>query len=180
MRVDSIVKQVLVRLGIDARYNLSLLPTDDELIITIVRCLNLVVSELASDYVEVRCIDKVCAVNKMISYDLFSERLINVKKVSDSSGDSLKFRLYPSFLMVEGDGDVTIEYCYLPLAVELDDEIKLSPRITELLIINGVLGEYCMINGRYEDSMLYDKRYREMIKLAVMPTREIKLKRGSW
>ena len=180
MRVDSIVKQVLVRLGIDARYNLSLLPTDDELIVTIVRCLNLVVSELASDYVEVRKIDSVSVLNKMVSYDVFSERLINVKTVSDNSGNNVKYRLYPNHLMVDAENDVSVEYCYLPVAVELDDEVNLSPRITELLIINGVLGEYCMINGRYEDSMLYDKRYREMIKLAVKPTREIKLKRGSW
>ncbi len=180
MRVDSVVKQVLVRLGIDARYNLGLLPTDDELIITIVRCLNMVVGEIASDYLEVRKVEDVEVINKIIDYDNFSERLINVKKVEQSGGRNINYRLYPDHLMVESDGVVSVEYCYLPCEVELDDEIMLSPRITELLLINGVLGEYCMINGRYEDSMLYDKRYREMIKLAVMPTKEIRLKARRW
>lgn len=179
MRVDSVVKQVLVRLGIEARYNLSLLPRDDELIITIVRCLNMVANELASDYVDVRKIECVQVVNKMVRYDSFSERLINVKKVL-SNGVSVKYRLHPDFLMIDAEGQVDIEYCYLPGIVELDDELMLSPRITELLMINGVLGEYCMINGRYEDSMIFDKRYREMIKMAIKSTREIRLKQGSF
>ena len=179
MRVDSVVKQVLVRLGIDERYNLNLLPKDDALIITIVRCFNMVANELASDYVEIRKIECVQATNKMVSYDSFSERLINVKKV-EQNGVNVKYRLYPDFLMIEAEGQVDIEYCYLPSTVELDDEIMLTPRITELLMINGVLGEYCLINGRYEDSMLYDKRYREMIKLAIKPTHEIRLKQGGF
>lgn len=176
MQVENVIKQALLRLGIDDRYAMDNLPEDDSVINALIRCINVVISEIASDYIEVRKVEKFTITSGVILYDNFAERLINVRKVTGDGGGKVVFKLYPSYLKVEAIGDVVVEYCYLPKTVGLGDSIELSPKVTELLMLNGVLGEYCMINGRYEDSMIYDKRYREMLKIATLPTREIKLK----
>ncbi len=89
-------------------------------------------------------------------------------------------KMYPNEIVVDKSGNMIIQYMYMPDAVKLGDTIDISPKITTMLIVYGALGEYCLLQGRYEDSALYDKRYREMLKVACRVTKEIKLKHGWW
>lgn len=179
MKVEEILKEVLIRLGEESKYDVKNLPQNDEEITSIIKCINMIISEIASDYIPIKMVEKVQAVNGSISYDTLSKRLINLKKVS-KNGTKIKAKMYPSEILIDESGLVEVEYCYIPSEVGLGDSVELLPQVTLMLLTNGVLGEYCLLSGRYEDSMFYDKRYREMLKVASRVTKEIKLKPGRW
>lgn len=179
MKVEDVLAEVLVRLGDKDKYDVNNLPQDDSEINTIVKCINMIVSEIASDYLPVVYEEEVEAVNGIIPYDKLTKRLINLKKVSKNAS-KIGAKMFPNEIVLNNSGLVRVEYCFMPDAVGLGDDIQLSPKITLMLIVYGVLGEYCLLQGRYEDSVLFDKRYREMLKIACRETKEIKLKRGWW
>ncbi len=179
MKVEDVLTEVLVRLGDRDKYDINNLPQDDSEINTIVKCINMIVSEIASDYLPVEFSEEVEAVNGIIPYDSLSKRLINLKKITKNNM-KIGAKMYPNEIVADKSGNVIVEYMYMPDAVKLGDTIDISPKITTMLIVYGALGEYCLLQGRYEDSALYDKRYREMLKVACRVTKEIKLKHGWW
>lgn len=179
MKVEEVLTEVLVRLGDKEKYDINNLPQNDSEIVTIIKCINMTLSEIASDYLPVEFEEKVEAINGIIPYDKLSKRLINLKKVTKNQS-KIGAKMYPNEIVVQTSGLVDVHYLYMPDEVKLGDKIDLSPRITLMLIVYGALGEYCLLQGRYEDSMLYDKRYREMLKVACRVTKEIKLKHGWW
>ena len=142
-------------------------------------CINMVVSEIASDYIPVEFEEEVEVDNGIIPYDKLSKRLINLKNITKNS-TKIVTKMYPNEILVKADGLVKVCYLYMPEEVKLGDSIELSPKVTTMLIVYGALGEYCLLQGRYEDANLYDKRYREMLKVACRVTKEIKLKHGWW
>ena len=179
MKVEDILTEVLVRLGYRDKYDIKNLPQDDEEINTIIKCINMVVSEIASDYIPVEFEEEVEVDNGIIPYDKLSKRLINLKNITKNS-TKIVTKMYPNEILVKADGLVKVCYLYMPEEVKLGDSIELSPKVTTMLIVYGALGEYCLLQGRYEDANLYDKRYREMLKVACRVTKEIKLKHGWW
>lgn len=179
MKVEDILTEVLVRLGDNDKYDINNLPNDDSEIVTIVKCINMIISEIASDYIPVVFEEEVEAVNGLIPYDKLTKRLINLKKVSKNA-TKIGAKMFPNEIVLNECGLVKVQYCYLPKEVKLGDDIDLSPRVTLMLVAYGALGEYCLLMGRYEDAMLFDKRYREMLKIACRTTKEIRLKHGWW
>lgn len=179
MKVEDILTEVLVRLGDKDKYDINNLPHDDSEINTIIKCINMIISEIASDYIPVETEEEVEVVNGVIPYEILSKRLINLKNISKNTS-KIGAKMYPEHIAVKADGIVKVNYLYLPEEVKLGDKIELSPKVTVMLLTYGVLGEYCLLQGRYEDSMLFDKRYREMLKIACRVTKEIKLKHGWW
>lgn len=179
MKVEEILTEVLVRLGDRDKYDISNLPSNDDEINTIIKCINMIISEIASDYIPCEYKENIKVVNGVIPYDSLSKRLINLKNITKNHS-KIGAKMLPSEILVKAEGEVNIEYYYMPDEVKLGDNIELSPRVTLMLLVYGVLGEYCLLQGRYEDARLYDKRYREMLKVACRVTKEIILKHGWW
>lgn len=179
MKVEDIVKEVLVRLGDYDKFNPDNLPENDVQICLIVKCINMIQSEIATDYLHIETKESVLLTNGSIGYDKLKKRLINLKKVSQN-GRKIKARIFPNEIVCEADGIVDLYYYYLPDDVKIGQVLELSPQVTLNLITNGVLGEYCLLQGRYEDSVFYDKKYREMLKIATKCTKSIVLRRGWW
>ena len=96
MKVEDVLTEVLVRLGDRDKYDINNLPQDDSEINTIVKCINMIVSEIASDYLPVEFSEEVEAVNGIIPYDSLSKRLINLKKITKNTKIKCVFKL-PKF-----------------------------------------------------------------------------------
>lgn len=179
MKVEDVLAEVLLRLGEMDKYDITNLPDNDEKITLLVKCVNMIVSEIASDYVHMEYSEDIVTDDGIIPYDQLKKRLINIKRVT-KNGTKIGAKLHPEHILCDARGSLNVCYYYMPSEVKIGDKIELSPRITTMLIANGVLGEYCLLVGRYEDAALYDKRYREMVKEASRVTKEIVLKHGWW
>ena len=82
MKVEEVLTEVLVRLGDKDKYDINNLPQNDSEIVTIIKCINMTLSEIESDYLPVEFEEQVEAINGIIPYDKLSKRLINLKKVT--------------------------------------------------------------------------------------------------
>lgn len=178
MLVKEIIEKMLVRLDKVGDYDLDAEIIDTE-IYTMVKCVNMAIAEIATDYLPVRCLETVEPINGIIALDSLKNRLIKV--VNIKVGDSeIKWKIYPEFIKVDSVNKCVIDYCFLPNQAELNGKVCLPAQVTSDLISYGALAEYCLINGRYEDSMIYDRRYKDSLREACRIKKEIRIKARVW
>lgn len=180
MQIKQIVIQVLTRLGLENEYDIESIQTDeDEDISLIVRCINMTAANMASCEMPLIKSAQLDSINGLIGYEQFADRVIDVKKIESGVG-SLRFKMYPDCIRLEGSGRVEVTYSYLPKYAEFDGKLEISPKATEEVVCLGAMSEYCIINGRYEEGLIYEKRYKSLLKDLCRAKREILLPLRRW
>ena len=104
--------------------------------------------------------------------------LCRVLKLKDSQGANVKFRYTADGLFV-GDGKYVLTYAKLPKTVEWNSEVRLpSPRITERVLVYGILSRYFSIVEDLERAENWEARYQNALRAVriksssmTMPTR---------
>ena len=128
---------------------------------------NLVVSELAATYIPMIYAETVSAVNGKIRFsDLYYNvtRMLSVKR----GENQVDFEFTPEYA-ITGDGTFTVEYEYAPPEFGIDDEIKFSLNVSSVLLAYGLAAEYCVTEGRFEEAVLWRKRYGFGVEKLVAP-----------
>ena len=82
--------------------------------------------------------------------------------------------------MVAVDGEVDVEYEYLPNDVTIDEDCEISTKVSSKTLALAVVSEYCMIEGLYEQSVMFGQKFQEEIKLALTTNRSVYLKARRW
>lgn len=150
---------------------------------TLARCANIVIKEIATDYLPLEANERVEVKDGRISYDAFSHRLLEVLSVKNADTDiKSNFRHTPSALEVMS-GDIKradVKYCYLPKDVGMDGECEISPLVGAKTAAMGVCAEYSLIEGLYEQSTVFSERFKEDLRCAVRKKGEIRIKPRRW
>lgn len=177
MKVNEVVGLALIRLGFDEEFNLLELndKIDDKILKNLTRCANFVLNNVATQHLQLRKIEIIQAKNGCINYDYFKEKVNKIVKVSKNKS-KIGFKMYPQYLAVEIDGLLEVDYTYIPKILGLDDEIEFYPQINSELLALGICSEYCLLNGRYDESVLYDKKFKEMLMAQLTKKHEIYIK----
>lgn len=135
---------------------------------TFLSCYRLVESELALDYFPLyyeEILNK-DATGKIKYYD-FEYNPIRIICVKSLDGKDLKFKLFPKSLKIlagEVENKVSIKYTHLPKSKEnLDDESSYSLEEYFNIFTFGILQEYYLQLGDYDEANNYCKLYKKEI-----------------
>lgn len=121
----------------------------------LLQCFNLVENELALDYLPLYATHK-CD-SPVVYYSDFEYQPVRIIDCN------CKFKIYPEFL--KGKENVTeIKYSYIPYAKDLYDDSSYDEQYLECLAY-GTVAEYLCSQGFFEESWVWDKKYKNMIKL---------------
>lgn len=127
----------------------------------LIRCTSLVLSEIATDFIKLKKQETLPVVNSQISYNAFSENVLDVLKVKTLGEMPLKFKKHPEAVMVNHDGNVLVEYRYLPASYKaLSDEIVGFDLVPARIIAYGVASEYSFISGMNSEASIWDERFK--------------------
>lgn len=163
--------------GTEACDNATELEKESEIL---VRCINIVLNEIANEYVPLKKMVEVVTENGIVSYDDFGEVVLDIVEITDDYGNKIKYKLYPEYLKTK-PGSVNIEYTYLPDKKTLEDEIGYkNGRVSGRIVAYGTAGEYCLINGNYEEAYMWDKRYKDSLTYVTGARKKLNLKVGRW
>lgn len=154
--------------------------TDNKELMLLVKCANLVQSELA-EYFPLKTSDTVEVQNSQIEYTQLSQSIIEVISVTYKGG-KIKFNSLPKYLSVSiNSGEVNVNYNYRPESVTFYDSLTLgSTKIDERILAYAIASEYCLIKGLYEDASLWDSRYKTALKTISSSSREMVVKSRRW
>ena len=121
-------------------------------------CFNTIEQELALNYLPLYATHQ-CN-SKVVYYSDFEYSPVRIV------GCNCKFKLYPTH--IESHDDIThIDYAYTPHFKNLYDECSYN-ELFEKCLSYGVIAEYLLSQGFYEESIRWSSKYKHEIELLMM------------
>lgn len=145
---------------------------------SLTRLSNLVISELAASYIPMTYAETVQTSNGKIVFADLTHNVTRILSVKNRFGHDAEFRLFPEYLKVFG-GEYTVEYEYAPVNYGLNDSADFKKSVTAALLGYGVAAEYCVTQGRFEEAILWRKRYTAGVERIAFP-KSAKMKGRCW
>jgi len=131
----------------------------------LIKAVNLVQEEIASDYIPLKKEEIVEVTNEEIAFSNLSERIIQVFSVKNEIYEEVKYKLFPTSIKLK-NGTYNIIYTYMPSAVTINDNLaSFSNKITERVVAYAVAGEYALINGLFDEATTWKQRFEEAMKV---------------
>lgn len=138
-----------------------------------------VVAEICCDYYPLKISEQTEADGDgLIRLGTLTKPVIDVFKII-KGGVSVPFLIKYDRLEVGFCGKCQIEYSYMPSLAGLDTELPFTDRVSERVIAYGIAAEYALINAP-EDAPLFDKRFKDALKKAVIQKSEKRVKGRDW
>ncbi len=163
MKLREVVDKAVFYLGLSDELILegsNATPETNKKIATLIRCANVIQGEIASDYIPLIAKETVTSDNYELQYSYFSRRLISINSCL-YKGRKIKFKVYPTYLEVSENGEIEVQYNYLPEDIGLDDDVPYLATLSPSTFAYGIAGEYAIVNKMYEEAILFERRFKE-------------------
>lgn len=145
----------------------------------LLRCFNLVESELALEYLPLYAEETLESATGAVYFDELACAPVRIVRVQDEWGNSCPFKLYPNYLKTQA-GKVTIRYTYLPQEKGLDGVSDFTLRVSKRLFAYGMATEYALSCGRFDEASVWEKKYKDAITSAYRAKPSTKISARRW
>ena len=166
MKVKEIILSAAVKLGISKGVEAYFSGEDNacereaELLL---EALNTTETDLALNYLPLYAEDVLYTTTGALQYDAFKYSPIRIVEVKNGDGEKVAYKHYPKYLKVEA-GEYTVVYTYAPNKKGVDEDCECTGLAPASLLIHGLLSEYCLAEGRFEEASAWDKKYKDGIE----------------
>lgn len=146
------------------------------------KCLNLVYTEISTDYLPILEKQRVLVENGKVYLDDISESIKDIVSVKLASNEkNVKYTLFSNYIEVGAGGYVDIVYSIYPTALTLTSDIdSFGGKVSEKCLALGTASEYCYINGFYDEAEIWDNRFKDSLQIACRKKSEIILPKRRW
>ena len=131
--------------------------------------------QTASCYYPLEYTETLSAVDGRIKYSSFTH---NPYKIIEIKGDK-RAKINPTEILT--NGKLTVTYYYVPSANDLsEDFIFLSTPISAVTIAFGVLSEFLIYKGRFEEASMYVDKFINALKNFKIASSNMRIKAREW
>lgn len=152
---------------------------EEKKINSMVKCYNLVMQEIASDYLSLMIKEEIDVEDSILNFSDLSKFVVNIYEIKNRFGINLKFKLFPNYVEINGKAK-SIVYSYLPDEKALDDEVELFYGLSARVIAYGVASEFLLIEGISEDAEIWEERFKESLFVLSRKRGEHVLPKRNW
>ena len=140
---------------------------------------NLVIDELSATYIPMYKTEQIKTGSTRLNFDALSENILAIKQVLNVQGEPLQYTLHSNFVTFPSSAYV-IEYSYIPSNYGLTDIVGyLECQVPSRVIAYGLSAEYCLTERRFDEAVLWHKRYSDAVKELCVPKNKV-VKKRSW
>ena len=182
MKVKDIVLSAALKLGVAEGVKMYLNEEDytyEREALLLLDCFSTVENDLALNYFPLRAEDLLRTVTGALQFSTFAHSPVRILSVKNEEGKDVEFTVYPQYLKT-GPGTFTVTYTYTPDKVTIEDDGNFGVAVPENLIVFGMLAEYCMTEGRFEEGTIWEKKYKEAIERVYKLGTCTRLKSRTW
>lgn len=179
---QNVISQVIdgVIVGQIINPNLSINTEQQNDLIRLVNCLNLVLDEIACDYFPLMKTENILPEDGYkINFSSLSKNLLKVYKITNKYGNNIKYKLFPSYIYCPCSS-AEITYSYKPDKVNLLTDLKDFSFLTERTIAYGVITEYLILLGQYDEASFWEKRFKDSLLSTYRKRSDILIKARRW
>ena len=141
--------------------------------------INLVISELACTYIPMVKKEKVNVSRGKVYYKDLTENALQILNVFDERGNEVYYEISAEYLTVS-NGTVVVEYEHSPHNYGLDDQIGYDEKtVCANVLAYGLCAEFCISEGRFEQAVMWHKRYVDALYEICTP-KNTRVKQRRW
>lgn len=145
----------------------------------LVNCVGLCEAELACDYFPLKATQEFFT--NSASREDFDKVLHEVVRVRNEFGEEVRFVCSIDGVVADCKGKMTVDYHYRPKAKGYFDKLdRGSSKMDERLFAYGAIAEFCFLSGMYDEATLWDKRYKDLIQVALYENKSMKIPQRRW
>ncbi len=176
------VKEVLeTAVGLIGRSDIAVEePAESGELLLLVRCFNLVESEIALDYFPLQRTDTFTPKRSMVMFSQFTEAPYKILSVTDEAGREIAYKTTTDYLRAEGEGDITVTYLYAPRPKGIGDHSDYALGVSVRMFALGVAAEFSLAHGQYAEASAFDSRFRDAIRAAQLVRHKLSLRTRRW
>ncbi len=146
----------------------------------LLKCLNLIVNEISSDYLPLLTEEDVVFNDEKLYYTELDKTILEVFSLKDFNGRAISFKTFPEYISANVQ-NALLTYSFQPQELEQDDVIiyyggKIPPRVYAY----GVAMEYLFISSQSDEAHIWEKRYKDCLCEIVRKKSETKLPSRRW
>ncbi len=145
----------------------------------LLECFNRVEQGLALDYLPLYAEEEFLMATDEVEYSALTYSPVRILAVTDGAGVGVKYKLYPKYLKAQS-GKLKIAYTYTPTTKGIEEDSDYTLRAADCMFTHGVLTEYCLAEGRLDESLFWDKKYKEELKAAFRSQKCRRLRARRW
>lgn len=137
--------------------------------------------ELATDYFPLLVEEELVVENNKIFYTDLAKNIKDIYRIDGIDGKMFKFKCFPDYCRVFGNGSVKVTYSYVPQEPEWGGEFdnfcgKVTARSFALLVAS----EYSFISGFFEDAKIWHKRFCDSLRTNQTKKGQIYMPKRKW
>lgn len=152
---------------------------EEKKINSMVKCYNLVMQEIASDYLPFLIKEEIEVEDSILNFSDLSKFVVNIYEIKNRFGMNLRFKLFPNYVEISGKAK-SIVYSYLPEEKTLDEDVELFYGLSARVVAYGVASEFLLIEGISEDAEIWEERFKESLFILSRKRGEHILPKRNW
>ncbi len=146
---------------------------------TMVRLLNIVLTELASSYIPMFISEKITTENGRFNLSNLCESALEIEKIFDDYGNEISYKISGEYVYL-GSGIATVKYKYIPKNYDLEDQIGYTEKdVSKMTLACGLSAEFSISEGDFEQAVMWHKRFVDGVSSVCLP-KSTKTKSRYW
>ncbi len=145
---------------------------------TLVKSANLTYSELICEYLPIYKKEKIRFTEGFFPFSELEDTVSSVFSLK-KQGENVKYSL-DAMGIYANEKEADLVYGIMPSEVGLDGVLDIDGRISPKVFSLGVCAEFCMINNLFEESVAFEKRYKDSLSEVLRKKTEIRIKPRRW
>ena len=126
----------------------------------LLRCLNLITSEISTDYLPIYKTKTIDFVDNICHLEDVDENIYQIVKLQDEFGSEIRFKIIGNDLKANAT-TCQITYTSFAQKTTLDGNVEtFSIQIPERVLAYGTAMEYSFISSLYDDASVWESRYK--------------------
>ena len=129
----------------------------------LLRCLNLIVGEIATDYLPIYKSKEVVFINNQLRLTDIDENIYQLAKIEDEFACPVRFKIYDNMIHANVK-NAKVFYTSFATKCTLEGEVEnfnnlMSPRV----LAYGTAMEYSFISSLFDDASIWESRYKNAL-----------------
>lgn len=146
----------------------------------LLKCLNFIVNEIATDYLPILKQKQVTFVDNMLNIKQIDDNIHKIIKIENKNGEVIKFNYINGQLMAKTT-DAIITYSSYPEKADLYGEVEnFNNLMTDRVLAYGTAMEYSFLNSLYDDATVWESRYKNALLVLSQKKHNIVMPKRRW
>lgn len=157
----------------------ELKPQEQEVVDRMLKCLDLVQNEVATEFIPLAKIEEVHPIDFKLDFSSLSKTPISIVWARDKFGRSLRFKTFADHIIIFSNF-AKLKYFYMPEAINSLENPISEPLLPMRIYAYGVAREFLLGQNLNDEANIWEVRFKDSLAVFAQKKKEVKMPCRRW